>query len=64
MALLQKFREAKVLVEAHMIAQGKHAFNMGDRSSFAAIKGWPQRMADWMSDRGFLASSAATVVRP
>jgi acetyl esterase/lipase len=54
MALIQQFREAHVSVEAHLIAQGKHAFNMGDRSSFAAVKGWPQRMADWLADRGFL----------
>ena len=52
--LLEKFRDAKVSVEAHFIAQGKHAFNMGDRSPFAAIKGWPQRMADWLNDRGLL----------
>ena len=58
--LLQKFRAAKVPVEAHLIAEGKHAFNMGDRSSFAAIKGWPQRMADWMADRGLLHSVPAT----
>jgi acetyl esterase/lipase len=52
--LLQAFRTAKVSVEAHFFAQGKHAFNMGDRSTFAAVKGWPQRMADWLGDRGLL----------
>ena len=52
--LLQKFRAAKVPVEAHILGQGKHAFNMGDRSNLAAVKGWPQRMADWLSDRGLL----------
>ncbi len=52
--LLQKFRAAKVPVELHLIAQGKHAFNMGDRSSFLAIKKWPDRMADWLQDRGYL----------
>ncbi|MFA5266279.1 MAG: alpha/beta hydrolase [Opitutaceae bacterium] len=54
MELLQKFRDARVLVEAHLLAQGKHAFNMGDRSPLAAVKNWPQRMADWLGDRGFL----------
>ena len=52
--LLEKFREAKVPVEAVLFARGKHAFNMGDRSSFVAVRNWPQRMADWMSDSGFL----------
>jgi acetyl esterase/lipase len=57
--LLGKFREAKVPVEAHVLARGKHAFNMGDRSSFAAVKSWPQRMADWLGDSGFLRPTVA-----
>ena len=52
--LLQKFRDAKVSVEAIFLARGKHAFNMGDRSSFASVKNWPQRMADWLGDSGLL----------
>jgi acetyl esterase/lipase len=58
MELLQKFRAAKVSVEAHLLAQGKHAFNMGDRSALAAVKNWPHRMADWMADRGYLTPTA------
>jgi acetyl esterase/lipase len=54
MELLQKFRDAKVPVEAILLSKGKHAFNMGDRSSFKTINTWPQRMADWLSDSGFL----------
>ncbi len=56
--LLQKFRAARVSVEAHFLAQGKHAFNMGERSPFAGVRNWPQRMADWLGDRGFLKASA------
>lgn len=52
--LLRKFRNARVPVEAIFFAKGKHAFNMGDRSEFVAIKNWPQRMAEWMEDSGFL----------
>ncbi len=52
--LIQKYRSAKVSVEAHIYAQGKHAFNMGDRSQLNSIKTWPQRMADWLSDNGWL----------
>ena len=59
MELLQKFRAAKVSVEAHLLAQGKHAFNMGDRSAFAAVKNWPHRMTDWMADRGYLTPAGA-----
>jgi acetyl esterase/lipase len=54
MDLVAKFREARVPVELHLLARGKHAFNMGDRSSLASVKGWPQRMADWLSDSGYL----------
>lgn len=52
--LLHKFRDAKVPVEAIFLAQGKHAFNMGNRSTLVTVKTWPQRMADWLSDSGFL----------
>ncbi len=52
--LLVKYRNAKVPVEAIFFARGKHAFNMGDRSEYAAIRNWPQRMAEWMGDSGFM----------
>lgn len=48
--LLQAYRAAKVPVEVHLFAHGGHGFNMGDRSLSAAIKNWPQRMADWLTD--------------
>lgn len=54
MELLQKFRDAKVPVEAILLSKGKHAFNMGDRSPLKTINSWPQRMADWLNDSGFL----------
>jgi acetyl esterase/lipase len=54
LALLERYRAAKVPVEAYFIAQGRHAFNMGDRSRFLSVRHWPDRMADWMADRGFL----------
>ena len=52
--LFTKLHAAKVRVEAHFLAQGKHAFNMGDRSNLVSIKTWPQRMADWLNDSGYL----------
>jgi len=53
-SLLQKFRAAKVPVEAHIFTQGSHGFNMGNRSKLASIKTWPQRLADWLSDNNIL----------
>jgi acetyl esterase/lipase len=56
-SLLQKYKDAHVPVEAHVLARGGHGFNMGDRSTLASVKGWPQRLADWLADSGFLQGS-------
>jgi acetyl esterase/lipase len=53
-SLFLKYREANRPVEVHVFAQGKHAFNMGNRSKLVSIKSWPQRMADWMADNDIL----------
>ncbi|MDR3716860.1 MAG: alpha/beta hydrolase [Puia sp.] len=52
--LLEKYHEAKVPVEAHILAQGSHGFNMGKRSTLNSVKTWPQRLADWFSDTNIL----------
>lgn len=52
--LLQMHRMAKVPVEVHLYAQGKHGFNMGNRSSLNTLKTWPQRLGDWLKDNGWL----------
>jgi acetyl esterase/lipase len=52
--MMEKYRALGIPVEVHIYAAGQHAFNMGHRSSLASIKGWPQRMADWLLDRGLL----------
>ena len=52
--LLKGYRAANLPVEAHIYYQGKHGFNMGNRSKLNSIKTWPQRMADWMTDTGLL----------
>jgi acetyl esterase/lipase len=57
LTLLQGYRAANLPVEAHIYTQGKHGFNMGNRSALSTIKTWPQRMADWMADSGLLTTS-------
>jgi acetyl esterase/lipase len=52
--LISKFRAAKVPMEAHIFQQGGHGYNLGTRSKLASIHGWPQRLADWLLDSGFL----------
>jgi acetyl esterase/lipase len=52
--LFSLYRAAKIPVEVHVFTKGQHAFNMGNRSKLATIKGWPQRLADWMGDNNIL----------
>jgi acetyl esterase/lipase len=52
--LLQLHRKAKVPVEVHLYQNGAHAFNMGKRSEYITLKNWPQRLAEWMEDDGWL----------
>lgn len=54
MDLVSKYRAAGVPVEAHIYARGGHAFNMGNRSQLVTLQGWPNRMADWLKDNGWL----------
>ena len=52
--LTRKYHAAGAPIETHIYAQGKHAFNMGERSQYVSIRHWPQRMAEWLEDRGYL----------
>jgi acetyl esterase/lipase len=53
-AQLDLYRRAKRPVEVHLYAHGGHGFKLGAGSKLASIKAWPQRMADWLEDNGFL----------
>ena len=48
--LLEKYRKSNRSVEAHIMAFGDHAFNMGYRSNYQSIKSWPQLMKNWLID--------------
>ncbi len=50
--LTGKYHAAGAPIETHIYAQGKHAFNMGQRSQFVSIRNWPARLAEWLEDRG------------
>jgi len=50
MRLLEDYRKSKASVEAHIMAHGDHAFNMGYRSNFQSLKTWPQLMTNWLLD--------------
>lgn len=52
--ILQKYRAAKRPIEVHVLARGGHGFGMGQRSSLASVKTWPQRLNDWLGDNYIL----------
>ena len=47
--LTRKYHDAGASIETHIYAQGKHAFNMGQRSQYVSIQRWPQRLAEWLA---------------
>lgn len=55
--LTRKYHAAGASIETHIYAQGKHAFNMGQRSTYVSIQRWPQRLAEWLQDRGYTRST-------
>jgi acetyl esterase/lipase len=52
--ILQKYRDAKLPVEAHILNGGSHGFNMGYRSDLREVRIFPQLMANWISDMHLL----------
>jgi acetyl esterase/lipase len=58
--LFQKYREAGAPLEVHVLARGGHGFNMGNRSKLKSVKGWPQRLGDWLDDSDILDPSRKT----
>lgn len=60
--LLQSYRAAGASVELHLYAAGGHAFNMGEDTPLVSLQHWPDRIADWLSDRGLLGKPAPSFV--
>jgi acetyl esterase/lipase len=53
-ALYQQLATAGVSAELHMYADSDHAFNMGQRGERISLQHWPDRLADWLADGGWL----------
>ncbi|HEX8839768.1 MAG TPA: dienelactone hydrolase family protein, partial [Sphingomicrobium sp.] len=51
--LYEQLRKAGKPAELHMYAGAGHAFNL-DESNRISILHWPDRLADWLADEGFL----------
>jgi acetyl esterase/lipase len=55
LALYDQLRRANVDAELHMYAGAGHAFNL-DETDRIAVLHWPDRLADWLADEGFLSA--------
>jgi acetyl esterase/lipase len=58
-ALYEQLRAAKRPAELHMYAGAGHAFNL-DESNRISIIHWPDRLADWLADEGFMKGSGSS----
>jgi acetyl esterase/lipase len=54
LGLYQQLIAVGVAAELHLYADTDHAFNMGQRSERLSDVHWPDRLADWLSDGGWL----------
>jgi len=61
--LYEQLRAAGVPAELHMFANAGHAFNL-DESNLLSIIHWPDRLADWLADGGWLDSHSNHESRP
>jgi len=50
------YQAAKIPAEIHLYAKGDHAFNMGYRTTLKGLHDWPQRLADWLEDSGYISA--------
>ena len=57
--LYEQLRKAGRPAELHMYAGAGHAFNL-DESNRISILHWPDRLADWLADEGWLDGKRAT----
>ena len=52
--LYQQLRTAGVSAELHLFADTDHGFNVGMHSERLGVAHWPDRLADWLADGGWL----------
>ncbi|WP_229217642.1 alpha/beta hydrolase [Massilia forsythiae] len=52
--LYRQLTAAGVSAELHLYADTGHAFNLGQRGERVSLQHWPDRLADWLSDGGWL----------
>ena len=61
--LYEQLRLAGVSAELHMYAEAGHAFNIDETNRLAVVH-WPDRLADWLADGGWLDGRAPRAAAP
>jgi acetyl esterase/lipase len=64
MTLYSQLRSAGVSAELHLYADTDHAFNLGMHSERISIQHWPDRLADWLADGGWLIPRGSAKISP
>jgi len=64
MTLYSQLRKAGVSAELHLFADMDHGFNIAAHSESLSIQHWPDRLADWLNDGGWLHARPPTPYRP
>jgi acetyl esterase/lipase len=54
LTLYQQLRDAHVSAELHLFADTDHGFNVAMHAERIGLQHWPDRLADWLSDGGWL----------
>jgi acetyl esterase/lipase len=54
LTLYQQLRAAHVSAELHMFADTDHGFNVAMHAERVSLQHWPDRLADWLGDGGWL----------
>jgi len=64
LTLYSQLRKAGVSAELHMFADMDHGFNIAAHSESLSILHWPDRLADWLSDGGWLHERGLADAKP
>ncbi|WP_205691949.1 alpha/beta hydrolase [Caulobacter soli] len=62
--LYEQLRKAGVSAELHMFADMDHGFNIAAHSESLSILHWPDRLADWLGDGGWLRPRPLVAPKP
>lgn len=64
MTLYSQLRKAGVSAELHLFADMDHGFNIAAHSESLSIQHWPDRLADWLNDGGWLHERPTAPYKP